>query len=132
MTSQAVGLGAAVDYLTGIGMDAVAAHERTLTGCALDGLRRRAGRADRRSGEPGSAAGRCRSSSTACTPTTSGRCSTTAGWPCGWGTTARGRCTAGSGSPPPCAPSFAVYNTPDEVDALVDGVRAAREFFGVS
>jgi hypothetical protein len=24
-----------------------------------------------------------------------------------------------------------VYNTPDEVAALVDGVRAAREFFGV-
>jgi len=28
--------------------------------------------------------------------------------------------------------TFAVYNTPDEVAALVDGVRAAREFFGVS
>ena len=38
MTSQAVGLGAAVDYLNGIGMDAVAAHERELTGLALDRL----------------------------------------------------------------------------------------------
>ena len=28
--------------------------------------------------------------------------------------------------------TFAVYNTPDEVAALVDGVRAARDFFGVS
>jgi len=28
--------------------------------------------------------------------------------------------------------SFAAYNTLDEVDALVDGVRAARDFFGVS
>jgi cysteine desulfurase/selenocysteine lyase len=28
--------------------------------------------------------------------------------------------------------TFAVYNTPDEVAALVDGVRAAREFFGVA
>jgi cysteine desulfurase/selenocysteine lyase len=28
--------------------------------------------------------------------------------------------------------TFAVYNTPDEVAALVDGVHAAREFFGVS
>jgi len=27
--------------------------------------------------------------------------------------------------------SFHVYSTPEEVDALVDGVRAAREFFGV-
>jgi cysteine desulfurase/selenocysteine lyase len=27
--------------------------------------------------------------------------------------------------------TFHVYNTPDEVAALVDGVRAARDFFGV-
>ena len=28
--------------------------------------------------------------------------------------------------------SFALYNTPAEVDALVAGVRAAQRFFGVS
>jgi len=38
MTSQAVGLGAAVDYLDGLGMEAVFAHELALTGAALDGL----------------------------------------------------------------------------------------------
>jgi cysteine desulfurase/selenocysteine lyase len=37
--AQAVGLGAAVDYLTGIGMDAVAAHEREITAYALERLR---------------------------------------------------------------------------------------------
>jgi cysteine desulfurase / selenocysteine lyase len=36
--AQAVGLGAAVDYLSGIGMANVAAHERELTGYALDRL----------------------------------------------------------------------------------------------
>ena len=36
--SQAVGLGAAVRYLTGLGMDAVAAHERATTALLLDGL----------------------------------------------------------------------------------------------
>ncbi|MGI8531731.1 MAG: cysteine desulfurase [Geodermatophilaceae bacterium] len=36
--AQAVGLGAAVDYLTAIGMDAVAAHEREITAYALDRL----------------------------------------------------------------------------------------------
>lgn len=36
---EAIGLGAAVDYLTGIGMDAVEAHERELTAYALDALR---------------------------------------------------------------------------------------------
>ena len=38
MTSQAIGLGAAVDYLRLLGMDAVAAHEHELTGAALSGL----------------------------------------------------------------------------------------------
>ena len=36
--AQAVGLGAAVDYLTGIGMTAVAEHERMITGYALERL----------------------------------------------------------------------------------------------
>ncbi|MDP2957131.1 MAG: cysteine desulfurase [Longimicrobiales bacterium] len=34
----AIGLGAAVDYLTGVGMDAIAAHERDLLGYALERL----------------------------------------------------------------------------------------------
>ena len=35
---QAVGLGAAIDYLSAIGMDAVAAHEHAITGYALERL----------------------------------------------------------------------------------------------
>lgn len=38
MTSQVVGLGAAVDYLTALGMDAVAAHEHDLTAATLSML----------------------------------------------------------------------------------------------
>ena len=38
--AQAVGLGAAVDYLSAIGMDKVAAHEHAITGYALDRLTR--------------------------------------------------------------------------------------------
>jgi len=37
--AQAVGLGAAVDYLSGLGMDAVAAHEQAITSYALEHLR---------------------------------------------------------------------------------------------
>ena len=40
---EAVGLGAAVDYLTGLGMTAVRQHEMTLTRYALDVLRARLG-----------------------------------------------------------------------------------------
>ena len=36
--AEAVGLGAAVDYLTGVGMDAIAAHEHQLTAYVLDAL----------------------------------------------------------------------------------------------
>ncbi|MGP3963818.1 cysteine desulfurase [Nonomuraea sp. 3N208] len=36
---EAIGLGAAVDYLTGIGMEAIEAHERELTAYALEALR---------------------------------------------------------------------------------------------
>jgi cysteine desulfurase/selenocysteine lyase len=38
MIAEAIGLGAAVDYLTGIGMDAVHDHEQALTAYALDAL----------------------------------------------------------------------------------------------
>jgi cysteine desulfurase/selenocysteine lyase len=41
--AEAVGLGAAVDYLQGLGMDAVRAHEISLTQYALDVLRNRYG-----------------------------------------------------------------------------------------
>jgi cysteine desulfurase / selenocysteine lyase len=36
--AQAIGLGAAVDYLSALGMDNVAAHEREITAYALEGL----------------------------------------------------------------------------------------------
>ncbi len=36
---EAVGLGAALDYLSAVGMDNVLAHEQAITGYALDGLR---------------------------------------------------------------------------------------------
>jgi len=38
MIAQAVGLGAAIDYLTAIGMDSVREHEKQLTAYALDAL----------------------------------------------------------------------------------------------
>ena len=43
MTAQAVGLGAAIDYLTTVGMESVAAHEHTITKRALAGLAEVAG-----------------------------------------------------------------------------------------
>ena len=53
MTSQAVGLGAAVDYLTEIGMDAIHEHELELVDARAHGAGRGAGRAHRRPARPG-------------------------------------------------------------------------------
>jgi cysteine desulfurase/selenocysteine lyase len=41
--AEAVGFGAAVDYVTALGMDAIREHERALTGYTLDALQRRFG-----------------------------------------------------------------------------------------
>ncbi len=111
MAAQVVGLGAAVDYLRGLtsadgsltGMAAVAAHEHALTAYALERLAEIPG--VRIVGPTGTdrAGRRCPSSSTACTPTTWARCSTTRGSRYGSATTVHGRCTAGSASRRRCA-----------------------------
>jgi cysteine desulfurase / selenocysteine lyase len=132
MTSQAVGLAAAVDYLGAIGMDAVAAHEATLTAAALAGL----------SAIPG-----VRIIGPATTEERGGAVSFVVegvhahdvgqvlddrgvairvGHHCAWPLHRRFGVAATARA------SFAVYNSLDEVDTLVESVQAAREFFGVA
>jgi len=132
MTSQAVGLGAAVDYLNGLGMEAVFAHELALTGAALDGLAQVPGvriigprdLADR-GGAVSFVVDGVHAHDVGQVLDDRG-VAIRVGHHCAWplhrrfGVAATVRAT------------FAVYNTPDEVAALVDGVHAARDFFGVS
>jgi cysteine desulfurase / selenocysteine lyase len=132
MTSQAVGLGAAVDYLTGLGMEQVFAHELALTGAALEGLAqvpgvRIVGPADleSRGGAVSFVVDGVHAHDVGQVLDDRG-VAVRVGHHCAWplhrrfGVAATVRAT------------FHVYNTPDEVVALVDGVRAARDFFGVS
>jgi cysteine desulfurase/selenocysteine lyase len=132
MTSQAVGLGAAVDYLTGLGMEQVFAHELELTGAALEGLAqvpgvRIVGPADleSRGGAVSFVVDGVHAHDVGQVLDDRG-VAVRVGHHCAWplhrrfGVAATVRAT------------FHVYNTPDEVVALVDGVRAARDFFGVS
>ena len=128
----AAGLGAAVDYLTELGMDNVAAHEESLTAHALDALRRDRRRAHPRAADHGE-------------PRRDGR------------VRGRGRARArrrpgarrarhrDQDRPPlrvAAAPharlpglqpgqSFYLYNTHAEVDALADGIRYTKKFFRV-
>ncbi|KID30324.1 cysteine desulfurase [Prauserella rugosa] len=131
MTSQAVGLAAAVDYLNGIGMDRVAAHEHVLAERALAGLAAIPGvriigpqdTADRGATvafvvdgvHPHDVSQVLDSLGIA----------VRVGHHCAW--PLHRACAV----PATVRASFYLYNEPSEVDALVDGVREAQRFFGV-
>ena len=90
----AIGLGAAIDYLNRVGLEAIARHERRLTragprGAAAD--RRACGSSGRRRSTRRASSV---SPSTASTPTTWPRCSTATGSPSAPATTAPCRCTS--------------------------------------
>ena len=126
--SGAIGLAAAIDYLDALGLDAIAAHERDLLAYAVDALsaepRTSASSARRASGRA-----RCRSSSATSTRTTSARCSIATGSRCAPATTAPSRSCSGSGVAATARASFGLYNTREDVEALVRGLHAVREMF---
>ena len=132
MTSQAVGLGAAVDYLSGIGMDRVHAHELRLARAALDGLAdvpwvRIIGprSLEERGGTVAFVVDGVHAHDVGQVLDDRG-VAVRVGHHCAWPLHRR------FGVAATVRASLAVYNTPHEVGALIDGVRAAREFFGVS
>ena len=127
--AQAVGLAAACDYLDALGMASVAAHEEALTARALEAL----------GGVPG-----VRILGPLTTEHRGGAVSFTVegvhphdvgqvldelgiavrtGHHCAW------PLHRALGAQSSTRATFYVYNTPDEVDALADGVRQAQKFF---
>ncbi|MDN5930030.1 MAG: cysteine desulfurase [Pseudonocardia sp.] len=131
MTSQAVGLAAAVDYLNGIGMDAVHAHEKELTALAIAGLSTIPGvrilgptTTDDRGGAVAFVVDGVHAHDVGQVLDDRG-VAIRVGHHCAWPLHRR------FGVAATVRASFHVYNTPDEVTALVEGVQAAREFFGV-
>jgi len=132
MTSQVVGLGAAVRYLEAIGMDAVAAHEHALTGAALEGLSaiegvRIVGPTENveRGGAVSFVVDGIHAHDVGQILDDEG-VAIRVGHHCAWPLMRR------LGVPATARASFAVYNTLDEVDQLVAAVRKAQKFFGVS
>ena len=101
---EAVGLGAALEYLTHLGLDTIHAHEQAVTGYLLDGLASVGGVTVLGPQDPAHAGERWRSSSTASIRTTSRSCSTAGAWPCGRVITARSRRTRGTACRAPRAP----------------------------
>jgi cysteine desulfurase/selenocysteine lyase len=130
MTSQVVGLGAATRYLNAIGMDAVEAHERELVAAAIDGL---AGIDEVRIIGPTSLENRGSPVSFVVDGVHAhdvgqvlddDGVAIRVGHHCAMPLHRRFDVAATARA------SFAVYNTMDEVDRLVAGVRHAIDFFG--
>jgi cysteine desulfurase/selenocysteine lyase len=132
MTSQAVGLAAAVDYLTSVGMDAVAAHERELTAAALAGLSELDGvriigptdLADR-GGAVSFVVDGIHAHDVGQVLDDLG-IAVRVGHHCAWPVVRR------YGVPATTRATFYVHTGYDDIDALADGVREAQRFFGVA
>ncbi|APE09025.1 cysteine desulfurase [Rhodococcus pyridinivorans] len=130
MVSQAVGLGAAVRYLQDIGMDAVAAHEHELTAAALaelggiDGVRIIGPTtAEQRGGAVSFVVDGIHAHDLGQILDDEG-VEIRVGHHCAWPLHRRFGVAATARA------SFAVYNTPDEVQALGAAIRRAQKFFG--
>ncbi|WP_371053245.1 cysteine desulfurase [Rhodococcus gordoniae] len=130
MSSQAVGLGAAVRYLQEIGMDAVAAHEHELTTAALAELAGIEGvriigptTADQRGGAVSFVVDGIHAHDLGQILDDEG-VEIRVGHHCAWPLHRRFGVAATARA------SFAVYNTPDEVQALGAAIRRAQKFFG--
>ena len=130
MTSQVVGLAAAARYLRALGMDAVEAHEAELVAAALDGLATVPGvrvigpDAGPHRGSPVSFVVDGVHAHDVGQVLDDDGVAVRVGHHCAWPLHRRFGIAATARA------SFAVYNTLDEVDRLVAGVRRAVEFFG--
>jgi cysteine desulfurase/selenocysteine lyase len=129
--AQTVGLAAACDYLDAVGMDKVAEHERMLTKRAIDALTAIPGvrilgplTTQDRGGAVSFAVDQVHPHDVGQVLDELGIAVRT-GHHCAW------PLHRALGVQASTRASFYLYNTPDEVDALADGIRTAQKFFGV-
>jgi len=128
--AEAVGLGAAIDYLSAIGMDKVAAHEHAITGYAIDALNNVEGLRI-----IGPANNSARGAAISFTfgdihPHDVGQVLDEQGIAVRVGHHCARPVCLRYGIPATTRASFYLYSTPGEVDALVAGLEHVRQFFG--
>ena len=126
--AAAVGLGAAVDYLSGLGLPAVVAYEDELLAYAVDALRRLPGL--RLIGEPRERAGAVSFVLDGVHAHDVGTVLDYEGIAVRTGHHCAQPVMERFGIPATARASFGLYNTREEVDALVAGLRKVRELFG--
>ncbi|KJF22779.1 cysteine desulfurase [Rhodococcus sp. AD45-ID] len=132
MVSQVIGLGAAVRYLSDVGMDAIAAHEHALIEAALaklstiDGLRIVGPQtAENRGGAISFVVDGIHAHDLGQILDDEG-VAIRVGHHCAWPLHRR------LGVAATARASFALYNTAEEIDVLVAAIKRAQEFFGVA
>ena len=132
MTSQVVGLGAAVEFLQAIGMDAVEKHEHMLTKYALEKLNDIDGRRIIGPTTPEHRGSSVSFSLDGVHPHDLSQVldddgiAVRSGHHCAWPIHRRMGIQASARA------SFYIYNTLDEVDKLAESICRARDFFGVT
>ncbi|MEI6364098.1 MAG: cysteine desulfurase [Actinomycetes bacterium] len=131
VAAQAVGLAAACDYLTAVGMDKVFEHEHALTGYALEGLASIAGlrvigpnNADQRGGAVSFLVDDIHAHDVGQVLDDRG-VEVRVGHHCAWPLMRRFGIAATTRA------SFYLYNDFSDIDALVESLDAAKAFFGV-
>jgi len=128
--AQAVGLGAAIDYLSAIGMDAIFKHEVELTGYLIDGLLAipelsivGPNNTDARGGSVSFTVGQIHPHDLGQYLDSQGIAVRT-GHHCAWPLTRK------LGVPATTRASVYLYNTTEDLDALISGVHGAQKYFG--
>jgi cysteine desulfurase / selenocysteine lyase len=130
--AEAVGLHAAVDYLSALGMDAVAAHEHALTEATLTGLQEIEGVRIIGPADTVARGGAVSFTVEGIHPHDVGQVlddrgvAVRVGHHCAWPVCRRYQVPATTRA------SFGVYNDLGDIEALLSGVRAAQAFFGVA
>jgi cysteine desulfurase / selenocysteine lyase len=128
--AQSVGLGAAVDYLTGLGMDAIAAHEREITAYALERLHDVPGLTIIGPDTPVDRGGAVSFSLAGIHPHDVAQVLDSVGIAVRAGHHCAKPVCDRFGIPATTRASFYLYTTRDEVDALVRGLAEVRRVFG--
>jgi cysteine desulfurase/selenocysteine lyase len=123
-----IGLGAAIDYVNGIGLDTIAAHERELTAYALDALREVSGL--RLIGTAAERAGSISFVLDGVHPHDIGTILDQEGIAVRTGHHCTQPLMDRFGVPATARASLAIYNTREEIDALVRGLGKVKEVFG--
>jgi cysteine desulfurase/selenocysteine lyase len=132
MTAQAVGLGAAVDYLSALGMDKVEEHELAITAYALEKLQEIPGVTVIGPVDTVARGGAVSFTVEGIHPHDVGQVlddlgiAVRVGHHCAWPVVRR------YGVPATTRATFYVHTGYDDIDALADGVREAQRFFGVA